>query len=270
MNSKDATQPYRFEHFDIKVMLGDMRFARGALKPGQSLPNTTVLDSQGKPKQLYKLCEEKPLLLVTGSITCPMTISALPSLDRLLDKFSDSVNFALLYVREAHPAERFPQTQSLEQKNKNANSLRQHYGVNWPVLIDTLDGCLHRALDLKPNSAHLIGAEGEILFQSLWAGDTAALEHALQQTSEGRSVTTHISQKMLAPFLLGAGFMHNVLKHAGTGAYKELSLGAPPIALLSKTASWFAFLPKQHRGIAAASALLLVTAGLGFFLFSIF
>jgi hypothetical protein len=30
---------YRFEHFSIKVMAGDMGFSRGALRPGQFLPD---------------------------------------------------------------------------------------------------------------------------------------------------------------------------------------------------------------------------------------
>ncbi|MFC1749237.1 TlpA family protein disulfide reductase [Pseudomonadota bacterium] len=259
-----AAHPYRFENFNISVMMRDMRFSRSALKPGDHLPDAAMLDSQGASTTLYALCADKPLLLITGSITCPMTISALPLLEPLQVRFGDVVNFALLYVREAHPAEHYPQPQTLEQKIENANKTRQHYGVTWPVLIDDLEGSLHQALDTKPNSAHLIGADGAILFQSLWAGDNAALEQAVRQTVQGDPISKPISQKMMAPFLRGAGFMHEALNHAGKRAYRELAWGAPPIALLSKTASLFGFLSKNSRGLAAMVLLIVILMGVGF------
>ena len=79
----DAGDEYRFEHFSIKVMTGDMRVSRGALRPGRFLPDLPVTMSDGHSTSLYQLADGKPLLLVTGSITCPMTVSSITALNEL-------------------------------------------------------------------------------------------------------------------------------------------------------------------------------------------
>ena len=45
-----------------------------------------------------------------------MTASAGSALKQLHEEFGDRVAFVTLYVREAHPGERYPQSQTLEQK----------------------------------------------------------------------------------------------------------------------------------------------------------
>ena len=119
------------------------------------------------------------------------------------------------------------------------------------MIVDDINGTLHNSLDTKPNSVHLINKQGQILFQSLWAGDSGPLKAALSQIKKNKLVTKSISQKILGPFIRSAGYMDEALKVAGSGAYSELALGAPPIALLSKLSSVFQFLPKPIRGYAA-------------------
>lgn len=192
------TDGYRFNHFNIKLIANDLRFSRDALKPGQQIPNVTVFNSDGEPIELYDLCSDKPLLLVTGSITCPMTISAFPTMDQLQEKLGDKVNFALVYVREAHPAESYSQPETIEEKVRHASDLQRIYNTQWPVIVDDIDGPLHKALDVLPNSAHLIGQGGEILFQSLWVTDIAPLEKALTAVQQG----SPISKKGYPEFLV--------------------------------------------------------------------
>ncbi len=260
-HANPAPDAYRFDHFSLKVMAGDLRFSRDALRPGDRVPNLPVIDGNGQLVKIHDMCRDQPLLLMTGSITCPMTISALPPLRQVHERLQGKVKFALLYVREAHPAEHYPQTKTLEEKQRNARDLRDIYGVDWPVVIDDLDGSMHHALDVMPNSAHILGRDGVILYRSLWAGDMQALERALEQVAQDQPVKSMASQRMLVPFLRGAGYMHGTLKLAGGRSYRELALGAPPIALLARTAALFTFVPPDRRGMAAALGLTAVLIG---------
>jgi iodothyronine deiodinase-like protein len=261
---------YRFEHFSIKVMAGDMRFSRDALRPGQQLPDLPIKMSDGSSASLYQLADGKPLLLVTGSITCPMTVSSIDELNELQEQLADKINVALVYVREAHPGENFPQPHSLVEKTDNANQFKGDYDIRFPSIVDDLDGQLHQLLDVLPNSAHLMASDGEIITQSLWMGDDGWLEDVRALVTSGGASqdpssdqpgsqkpfsNKQVSQRMLLPFLKGAGYMHDTLNKAGSQAYRELVRGAPPVSLLSRTAACFSFLPREKRGLAAAFSL---------------
>ncbi|RLA39326.1 MAG: hypothetical protein DRR06_19310 [Gammaproteobacteria bacterium] len=260
--SSSDPENYRFEHFSIKVMAGDMRFSRDALRPGQHLPDLPVTMADGGSTSLYQLADGKPLLLATGSITCPMTVSSIDELNELQEELADNINVALVYVREAHPGENFPQPHSLVEKTDNAKQFQGDYDIRFPSIVDGLDGQLHQLLDVLPNSAHLMASDGEIITQSLWLGDVGWLEdvRALiisdggseKPLIHGPGGQNKISQRMLMPFLKGAGYMHDTLNKAGSQAYRELVRGAPPVSLLSRTAALFSFLPNDKRGLAAA------------------
>lgn len=86
---------------------------------------------------------------------------------------------------------------------------------------------------------HLLDCHGNILSQSLWAGDGEYLEDVVTRVSLDEDVTERVSQCMFVPFMRGAGYMQDTLKFAGDRSYSELALGAPPIELLLKTASLF-------------------------------
>jgi hypothetical protein len=54
--------------------------------------------------------------------------------------------------------------------------LQEIHSVDWPVLVDDLDGTLHRALDTKQNSVHIFQSDGTLIFRALFAGDNAVEE----------------------------------------------------------------------------------------------
>ena len=63
--------------------------------------------------------------------------------------YGDRVIFAFVYTREAHPGGNVRQPVTLEEKVEHAHLLQEIHSVDWPVLVDDLDGTLHRALDTK-------------------------------------------------------------------------------------------------------------------------
>jgi Iodothyronine deiodinase len=252
--------PYRFEHFDIRVMFSDLRFSRAARKRKNLDMGQLVQLSDGRRVTLGALAGDKPLVMVTGSLSCPMTVSALPYLRDLQDNYQLAFNIMLVYVREAHPGERYQQASSMEEKRHHACEFASSYDLSVPVLVDELDGTLHKQLDTKPNSLHIINRQGEILFQALWSGDVEAVKQALSDIASGKTPEQKLSERMLSPFLRGAGYMHQILNKAGKRAYRELLFGAPPVWLLSRTAAALSMFSPERRGVIAVGILLLLVA----------
>lgn len=92
-----------------------------------------------------------------------------PPLTELYQKYrSRDFEFFIVYVREAHPGENFPHHTSFEQKLAHARKLRELDKVALPILVDDLDGTVHRAYGLRPNMVYLIDRDGVIVYKSDW------------------------------------------------------------------------------------------------------
>lgn len=245
---RGALDNYRFEHFDFRMMLQDMRFSQESLRAGDRLPDTTLLTPDGDEASLRELAAGRPIVLVTGSTSCPLTVSSLPDLNRLEKRYGDRVQFVLLQVREAHPGAELNQPHTQQEKLEHAQHMREVLGVRWPVLVDDIDGSLHRLLDTQPNSLHIIAPGGEILYRALAAGD-AGVEDAIARVAAGDPPRKEQSQSML-PMLESAGFMHDTLVRAGKGAYVDVAKSAPPMVALAMGAKLMPFIPKRKRGYA--------------------
>lgn len=249
--AKKTDSNYRFEHFDLKIMLSDMRFSKTAMTMNRIDMQQQVQLLGGQTVSLKDVSAGKPLVFITASITCPMTISSLSELTALVDSTEEDFSVVFVYVREAHPGDQFPQAQDIEVKFQYAKAFKQQYLIKQPIIVDDLSGSLHQTLDTLPNSLHILDTDGNLLFQSLWSGDLPAIKQAFEQLKKGELKQKTISQKMLMPFLQGAGYMHGVLNQAGKKAYRELMWGAPPVWLLSKTAGMLGFIKPPYRGMVA-------------------
>lgn len=251
---------YRFEHLNRGLLLGDMRFSRTSLAPGDRLPDATLFNLDGQEVSLRSLAPGRPIALVTGSTTCPATASAMPDLKGLEERYGDRVQFVLLQVREAHPGAEVDQPNTLEDKVRHAQLMRDVYAVGWPVLVDDIKGTLHRQLDTEPNSLHIIGADGEILYRALFAGD-AGVENAIAAVAAGEELTKKSSQSLF-PVLKSVGFMHDTVARAGAGAYLDMAKAAPPMVAAALGAKLLPFVPKKKRGFVLMIASLLLGVGL--------
>jgi hypothetical protein len=250
----DTGDAYRYDRFRPKLLLQDLRFSDNALAPGDSLAAYDLPTLDDGTIQIGG-DREKPLLLVTGSITCPMTNSSLPVIDALHGEFGEHIDFVLLNTREAHPGANYPQPASEEEKRDHARSLRDRFGVPYPVAVDTLDGALHQLLDGKPNAAFLIDRTGEVVFRAHWARDDGAIGEALKGLVDGIAPTKRHSRAMLGPVARAMGSVDEVMRIAGPGARRDLWLSASPMATAGLFARLFRFERHDHRGIAAVVAL---------------
>ncbi len=198
---------------------------------------------------------DKPVLFIFGSMTCPMTASAAPTVQELYDQFGDRVSFIMMYVREAHPGEQFEQSETIEEKLEYARALKEFYDIQWKVAADNVDGDLHRALDPKPNSAFLMDNDGTILFRSLWASDYEALCHALDAAANGRTPKTKESTRMIGPVVRAMGHVQEVMTRGGPQAARDLWRAGFPMATAGRVATLFTPLSPDQRGIAAVITL---------------
>ncbi len=255
----DLGDRYRFERFRMGLLLDDMRYAGDALRAGDRLSNLEAFDTEGARVRILDYAAGRPLLLVTGSITCPMTASSLPGLKELHERHGDRLAFVLLYTREAHPGESYPQPHELGRKIAHARDLQARYEVPWPVLVDDVDGTIHRALDAKPNSAHLVAPDGTIGFRALWAGDTAPLANAVATIMRREPLIRTQTNRMIGPVIRAGGYIDEVIELAGPAARRDVRWAAPPMAVIGRVASWLRSVPKPQRGVVALATMAAAT-----------
>lgn len=245
---------YRYERFTMGLMVKDLRFGKDALRPGDKFPGTNLLDIRGNDVNLGEE-RDRPLLLVTASITCPMTESSMPVVEDLYREFGDRVDFALLATREAHPGENYPQPHTAEDKALRAKELSDHHSLPFTVVVDDIDGTVHRLLDGKPNTAYVIDPSGTVAFRSHWARDERSLRSALTSVVNGSAPDRAHSGSMLGPVAKAMGSVDQVMHKAGPQAKKDLWLSGVPMAMAGKVAKVFGFSNPDHRGIAAVVSL---------------
>ncbi len=252
-----AANAYRYKRFTARLLFRDLRFSKGAAAPGDRFPPFELVTTSGDRLDNQGIFLDKPVLFVFGSMTCPMTASAAPSVQELYEEFGDRVDFIMLYVREAHPGEYYTQAESIEGKLDNARALKELYDIRWTVAADNIDGDLHRALDPKPNSAFLVSNDGTILFRSLWASDLGPLRRALTETTMGRDLERKQSVTLIGPVIRAMGQVQEVMERGGPQAVRDLWRAGFPMALAGRVATWFSPLSPNQRGIAAVLTLAL-------------
>ena len=254
-----ADRQYRYDRFTTRLLLRDMRFRKGAAGPGDLVPTFKLVTTDGEELTDQDVFGNRPVLLLFGSITCPMTASAMPFLTQLHSEYGDRVYFIMLNVREAHPGECFRQPVTVAEKLDHARALKQLYGISWTVATDDIEGSLHRALDPKPNSAFLVDTAGVIVFRSLWASDQKAVRQALESVAAGRTPDKTQSQALFLPVARAMGQVQEVMDRAGPQAVRDLWRAGLPMALAGRVATIFSPLSRDQRGVAAVLTLALGT-----------
>lgn len=246
---------YVYQHVTSEILSQDFGFSERAPAPGDFLPRFDLPLADGGWISADELIGDRPVLLITGSYTCPMTASSNPLLKQLYAKFAPDVRFITLHVREAHPGEHRDQPRTEEEKLRYARWLAKRDGLPWPIAVDGIEGPVHRALDEKPNAAYVADRDGRIVFRALWAGDVEGLTQALWAVVRGERPHRSESTRRLAPMAQGLGVMQQMLEHAGPRAKRDLWRAAPPMAALAWTAGLYRPLPPKWRAAAAAATL---------------
>jgi alkyl hydroperoxide reductase subunit AhpC len=161
--------PYNYETFRRNLLIKDMVVTKflGAPKPGDKAPDFDGRTIDGDRVRLSDYRGEANVVLTFGSATCPFTAASLRGLNGLYEDFQDEVEFLFVYVREAHPGEELGPHQDMRDKVRAAELLREEEDVEMPIIVDDLNGRIHKKYGKAPNPTYLIDRSGRIAFRML-------------------------------------------------------------------------------------------------------
>lgn len=90
-------------------------------------------------------------------------------MDELARRYEDrSVRSIFIYTREAHPGENLKYHSSIEQKIQNAQLFKNDLKITRQVLVDSLEGTVHKAFGALPNMSWIIGRGGLVEYRASW------------------------------------------------------------------------------------------------------
>jgi Iodothyronine deiodinase len=141
-----------------------------ALRVGRPAPDFTALDLDGNSLRLADFRSHKHVVLEFGCITAPVFINDIAFLNYLHFQLQGhDIQFLIVYTRESVPGgERYQPHNSIEQKLAYAKDLQRLENVQFPVVVDTLEGDAHRAYGLWPSPVYVINKEGMIVYKASW------------------------------------------------------------------------------------------------------
>ena len=161
MGNSEST--YNYAHF--KATDYDFMNFKGP-KPGETYIDFKAKTLDGRIVALSDFLD-KPIILDTGSITCPMYANAMGQMNALKEQYPE-FHFLLLYVREAHPGGKTNYIKSIDEKFRNAKSTHKLYNEKREILVDSLDGKAHLLYGGMPNMTYVIGTDGIVKFRANW------------------------------------------------------------------------------------------------------
>ncbi len=91
-----------------------------------------------------------------------------------------------VYTREARPGENVGHHDSFGRKLACARLLAEETGIGRDILVDDLDGAVHRAYGLMPNMTWVIGRGGRVAYKANWTS-AANVEAFLGRFLAGRT-----------------------------------------------------------------------------------
>lgn len=228
----EAEHLYNLDEFATTVPSAAHPSETLAAKIGVAAPAFEAQLLDGQTIRLSELRAQCHVVLMTGAVTSPMCAFEVPELNRLHEEFTGKVAFFLLYTRESHPAENYPGHTSYEQKVAHARDLQRLEHVRVPIIVDHLDGRIHRAYGEWPNALFVIHRDGRLIFRSNMANHNELrqflqdLMAAEQASAAGRVLHQQYSERVLAHEADQATH-HRVYERAGQKAFDDYWVKRP-------------------------------------------
>lgn len=137
------------------------------------------------------------------------------------------VTFIFLYTNEAHPGDDKPHHSSMEQKVQHARDMVKMWNIKRPMLVDDLDGPIHRAYGSLPNMTWIINTAGRIVYKADWT-DHRTIRPVVEQLITERDLRRQ--RERMTPYIVEwlpnrtnnrAAFMGGLLDVPGERAVEE-------------------------------------------------
>jgi len=131
-------------------------------------------------------------------------------------------------VREPHPGENYPAHTTWAQKLKYAHDCREQDGIENPLLVDDLDGTVHRRYGALPNMIYIVDRSGIVAYKATWtdheeiASALANLALADRLRAEGVCLKPSCTERInYIPAEYAGGLRAKVFDRAGAQAWSD-------------------------------------------------
>jgi peroxiredoxin len=195
----------------LTFKLGDLY---GGPEPGASAPEFNLKTIEGRFVSLQDLRARNPVVLVTGSYSCPAFRRSSRAIGELHSRYADRITFLILYTVEAHPKAGqsfYPpggkhqrkvnrregilvaQPQKYEERVKLAAQCRDALSLDIVIAIDDMDNQVWVAYGAAPNAAYLIDRDGKVLARQ-GRFDPPTFGHSIERFVSGLTPRTDMTQ----------------------------------------------------------------------------
>ncbi|MFQ6011517.1 MAG: peroxiredoxin family protein [Nitrososphaerales archaeon] len=169
------------------------------ISAGDRAPDFTGKLLNGDEITLSSLAGKKNVVLEFASISCPPAVNnsavVKNSINELYSRYKDKgFEFFLVYVREAHPGEKVSHHKSYDQKVEHATRFKNEEGLQVPIIVDSLDGSIHKKYGMLPNMIYVISKQGLIMYRADWTfvDDLESVFENLIVADQRRSAGLHV------------------------------------------------------------------------------
>lgn len=163
-------------------------FDNSGYQNGDFVPDFTLYDTQGGSFTLSdKLTTGKPVVLISGSLTCPVFRNRIATINSMMSAYAGLIETAVIYTVEAHPTDTSPYFGYINTGNANISS-----GITFPqpvtygdrkILADTLSYWVNCQAPIylddpcntwwsqfgpAPNNAYIITPNGQVFSKHSW------------------------------------------------------------------------------------------------------
>ena len=260
---------YNYEHFSRDRLRDLFHAPFSGPEPGERAPDFRATTLDGAAMRLSDYRGKKNVLLIFGSVTCPMTAASIVAINELYEEFrGDDVEFLFVYVREAHPGELIGAHGSAREKAAAANLLREEEDIKMPMVVDDLRGSIHRKYSSLPNPAFLIDKSGRVAFRSMWSrpeGLAGALEELLELEEQHETDHAVVSggNDLGMPFSYTMLRSHRALERGGIESLHDFyaALGRAGRAVPAALDSEYSLLERPGRVLSITALIAAVLAG---------
>ena len=128
-------------------------------------------------------------------------------------------------MREPHPGEHYGPHRSFAHKLQYARDCCAQDGIRTRVVVDDLDGTMHRAYGLLPNMVYILDREGRVVYKAMWTDHTevaavlANLLWAEEQQAQGiRVKPSYVERYVYLPATYDPALRERVFARAGPQA----------------------------------------------------
>jgi hypothetical protein len=170
------------------------RWEQQGVQVGQTLDDLAVFTLDGKGAKLASMWKDRPALIVTASLTCPVARERCPKLQPIVEAFDPEVRVLMLYTIEAHPkGDHSPyspgrewvtadneqygvlhsQPGTLDERLALAREMHKRVGESPPMVVDAMDNKAWRMLGGGPNLAVLVDTNGTVIAKQGWFNEQA-------------------------------------------------------------------------------------------------